>query len=275
MDSVWTKPQQNLAEEILQKTLAFGADLAGLAAVSELKNCPSERLFPNMKDHSRDHFAERITTGLPHGAVKWEANEQTLLVFAVNHPEAAPQMDWWYGSINPPGNQILADIAKRLKAYLAEVHPEIQVYPKPYHVEKGGVYLKDAAVAAGLGCIGKNNLLLTPSFGPAVRLRAVGLSIALPPSPKLEFDPCSGCSAPCRSACPRQAYATPVYTPQESGSMPLPAQDGSYYRQLCVYEMEANEQTAATELHPEISPEPVPVIRYCRACEQNCSLMTR
>jgi len=40
-------------------------------------------------------------------------------------------------------------------------------------VEKGGVYLKDAAVVAGQGGVGKNNLLLDRRWGPRVRLRAV------------------------------------------------------------------------------------------------------
>ncbi|MFQ7552269.1 MAG: hypothetical protein ACLRMZ_20640 [Blautia marasmi] len=52
--------------------------------------------------------------------------------------------------------------------------------PLNYYVEKGGVWLKDASVVAGLGTIGKNNLLITRVW-TEVRLRAMFLSVDLPP----------------------------------------------------------------------------------------------
>ena len=266
----YTPEQQLLAQELLEKARELGADLAGLVSVADLINCPSEQLFPRMKDHARDHFAEQITTGLPHGTVKWDPSEQTLLVFAVSHPEDKPELDWWYGEINPPGNQLLAQIARGLRDYLAQRAPEVHVWLKPYHVEKGGVYLKDAAVAAGLGTVGRNNLLITPQFGPRVRLRAIGLSIALPPSLPQTEDPCQGCGAPCRKACPRGAFSQTVYTAEETGLNLLPARDGTYYRLLCAKEMEQNEADAAPALNPELSDEPLPLILYCRACEFAC-----
>ena len=266
----WNPAEIRLAEELLEKVREFGADLAGLAAVADLTDGPSERLFPHMKDHARDHFANEITTGLPHGTVLWREGEETLLVFAVSHPEEKPELDWWYGEINPPGNQLLSAIAKKLRDYLAEKHPEIPVWLKPYHVEKGGVYLKDAAVAAGLGTLGRSNLLITPQFGPRVRLRAIGLGIALPPSEPVKDDPCKGCAAPCRRACPRMAFAETIYTREETGMDHLPARDGMYYRQLCALEMERNEADAIPTSAPELSDEPLPLILYCRACEFAC-----
>ena len=57
-----------------------------------------------------------------------------------------------------------------------------------YYVEKGGVFLKDAAVLAGLGCIGNNNMLVTQSYGPRIRLRALFLNVELEPTGPVEFD---------------------------------------------------------------------------------------
>ena len=259
-----------LARDLIQKTLEFGADLAGFAGVCDLLHGPSETLFPKIHDHTRDHFAQQITTGLPHGAVSWGDGERTVLVFAVRHPEAKPEMDWWYGEINPPGNKLLAEISKKLKAYIGQTYPDIQVFLKPYHVEKGGIYLKDAAVAAGLGCIGKNNLLITPEYGPRVRLRAIGLSVSIPSGGPIAFDPCVNCAAPCVARCPQRAFSEIVYTPEETGLHFLPGRNGSYRRKSCVQEMEANETSAPLELAPAYSPEPIPVIRYCRNCEFNC-----
>lgn len=256
--------------ELLRKVKEFGADLAGFANVSDLKNGPSEQLFPRMKDHARDKYAEIITTGLEHGQVKWDDEEKCVLVYALAHPEEKPEMDWWYGEINPPGNKLLMQISKKMKAYIKENMPDVTFYSKPYHVERGGVYLKDAAVTAGIGCIGKNNLLVTPEFGPRVRLRAIGLSLDLPSTGATGFDPCKNCAAPCRKACPQAAFDKSVYTSEETGLQHLPGRDGFYYREICNHEMLENEETAPLELAEEYSPEPLPIIRYCRACELNC-----
>jgi len=248
--------RRELAAVLVKKAIKLGADVAGLAPVSALQNSPSEQLFPHMKDHARDHFAERVTTGLPHGVVKWEEEEQTLLVFGLSHPKNDPALDWWVGENDPPGNRKLMDIAKALKAFAEREYPGLTVFLKPYHVEKGGVYLKDAAVAAGLGCIGKNNLLITPRFGPRIRLRAVGVSAVLPGSGPLEFDPCNNCGAPCRTSCPQSAFAEEIYTTAD-GAL-LPGRDGRYYRAACVMEMTKNEEA------------PGETVRYCRTCELRC-----
>jgi len=50
-------------------------------------------------------------------------------------------------------------ISKVLVKWLYDTHG-IKAQALPYHVEKGGVYLKDAACLAGLGVRGKNNLLI-------------------------------------------------------------------------------------------------------------------
>ncbi|MBR6812118.1 MAG: hypothetical protein IKM51_01955, partial [Oscillospiraceae bacterium] len=75
-------------KELIDAALSFGADLAGIVPVSELINCPSERLFPLIKDGCRDAMAGAVTTGLPHGEVLWHEGEKSLLVFAVAHPES-------------------------------------------------------------------------------------------------------------------------------------------------------------------------------------------
>ena len=195
-----------MASMIIAKAKEFGADLVGFADVGSLKDGPSEQLFPKMKDHSRDHFAERITTGLPHGAVLWEDGAQTAIVYAVAHPEESPEMDWWCGGIDPPGNKKLAAVGKALQNWICETWPDVTVWPKPYHVEKGGIYLKEAAYWAGLGCIGRSNLLITPEFGPKLRLRAMLISEKLPQTGPSGFDPCAGCEEYCLKACPQGAF---------------------------------------------------------------------
>ena len=99
-------------------------------------------------------------------------------------------------------------MSDQLKGSLAETF-EIAAQPLPYHVEKGGIFLKDAAMLAGLGIIGANNLLITPQFGPRVRLRALFLDCELAaPTGPLNFSPCDGCNQPCWEACPQQAFVS-------------------------------------------------------------------
>ena len=260
------------AADILGRLKEFGADLAGIADVDALRNGPSERLFPRMKDHSRDHFAEEITTGLPHGSVFWEPDAQSVVVFAVAHPADRPEMDWWCGEIDPPGNKKLLAVSRRLKEYMAGAYPGVGVYPRRYHVERGGLYLKEAAVAAGLGCIGRNNLLVTPEFGPRVRLRAMTVSAWLPPTGALDFDPCAGCDAPCLAHCPQRAFDQRIYTPEETGLMHLPGRDGHYYRASCAEQMKKNEDEAQEGLMPEVCDHPEKIIKYCRNCELLCRI---
>ncbi len=58
------------------------------------------------------------------------------------------------------------------------------------------------AAAAGIGVPGRIGLLLHPTYGPWISLRAVVYSEEdAEPRERLEFDPCTGCPAPCVGAC--------------------------------------------------------------------------
>jgi epoxyqueuosine reductase len=68
----------------------------------------------------------------------------------------------------------------------------------------GFISLKHAAVSCGMGTIGKNNLLLTPEFGPHQRLCAIITEAPLEPDPSRDLDLCTGCGK-CEKACPSGA----------------------------------------------------------------------
>lgn len=65
--------------------------------------------------------------------------------------------------------------------------------------QRGHVPHKAVALAAGLGWIGRNNLLVTPQFGARVRLVTVLTDLPLEPGRSLEFGcgECVRCLAPC------------------------------------------------------------------------------
>jgi epoxyqueuosine reductase len=64
---------------------------------------------------------------------------------------------------------------------------------------------RNAAVAAGLGVRGRNNLLITPEFGPRHRMASVITRAALEPDPVLKESPCSKCEK-CVKVCPVSAF---------------------------------------------------------------------
>lgn len=69
---------------------------------------------------------------------------------------------------------------------------------------KGEINHKTVAAIAGLGGIGLNRLLITPEFGPFVRLGTVVTDASLDTDQTLDENPCDECGL-CQSACPVEA----------------------------------------------------------------------
>ncbi len=176
----------------------------------------------------------------------------TVLVLALEHKETEPELDWWDGKGGTKGNRILRKISKKLKSQLKEEF-NVNAYPLAYHVEKGGIFLKDAAVLAGIGIIGKNNLLITPQLGARVRLRALFLDFKSISTEPLDFEPCKGCEMLCWKACPENAF-----------------KNGSYNRELCDKQMYKNESEKVIIKEGIDNKKEKVCVKYCRACELSC-----
>jgi len=82
-----------------------------------------------------------------------------------------------------------------------------------YWEQRSGTYadFQRLAVAAGMGAPSKLGLMVHPVFGPWIALRALLYTDKeLPPTPaRDDFDPCTGCPAPCERACPVSAVGFP------------------------------------------------------------------
>lgn len=72
--------------------------------------------------------------------------------------------------------------------------------------QKGFLSLRQIATAAGLGWIGRNNVLVTPDFGSRVRLSAVLTDAPLDPTKPISFG-CGKCTR-CLFRCPVNAIKT-------------------------------------------------------------------
>ncbi len=258
----------SISSSLLSKAKEFGADLVGFAAVEDLKKAPSFTFAPKMPGIAEGIGTRKNKLNLKPGEVKWPENAKTVMVIAVHHPEDKPELDWWFGRSDPPGNKVLAKVVRELCTWIPEQFG-VGVFNLPYHVEMGGTYLKDLAVLAGLGCIGKNNIVVTPEFGPQIRLRALTLDIDLPSTGPSNFDPCDTCEEFCRNACPQKAFADQIYAEEDYGQKILPGRDGVFARPVCNKQMDVDNEIAIEE-DVEGFDAPIKIIKYCRQCELAC-----
>ncbi len=184
--------------------------------------------------------------------IKWLPNAQSLLILAMHHPQEKPELDW-FDRGNTSGNRWLTKISIELVEWLHKTQG-IMAQALPYQVEKGGVYLKDAACLAGLGVMGKNNLLIHPQWGPNVRLRSVLIQDYLSPSEPLErFNPCYRCPMPCLKACPENALA-----------------QGRFHRPSCMLQLESDRANKIRGGKEDAKGSPELVTAWCRRCEFAC-----
>jgi len=258
--------EKDITARIIEKTREFGACLAGISDVEALRTSPSHFILGKL-DEYRGVSTKNTDKQKP--GFTWPEDAKSAIIIAVEHPEEKAELDWWtegYGGT--PGNRILVSINDKLSAWL-ENEKGIKTKKLPYHIEYGGIFLKDAAVMAGLGCLGKNNMLVTREFGPRVRLRAMFTYKELKSTGPIDFDPCEDCSMPCRATCPQGAFQRKIYSEKEFEIDKLPARTGIYSRHLCNFQMQQDRESCE-KMRVEGQNEPGRVVRFCRRCELTC-----
>jgi len=233
-----------IEKKIIGKAKAEGAALVGIARVADLKNAPSYAAY------DKNPFYPEYK------GVEWKEEHRSVLVWGLLHPASEPVLDWWSLKVKgfTPGNRELAAQSKRLRTWMNE-ELGMGALSLPYQIEYGGAFLKDSAALAGLGVIGKNNLLVTPQFGPRLRLRGMFMEAEMEPTgPISGFDPCATCDRPCHRACPRDAFRS-----------------GKFERALCKQEQDQRDVDFEV-LDGSLMgiDEPTNVTAYCRACELAC-----
>ncbi|MCK9306021.1 MAG: hypothetical protein M0P17_00655 [Methanoculleus sp.] len=204
----------------IRKARELGADVAGAVPAAKLIDCPSA-----VADGYRGSRTDR----------------GTYIVLGLYHDPEHPELDLWEAGRGTPGDRILARIGRELALWLEEEYGT-RTRVIPYRMQDGGIYLKDAACMAGIGRMGRSNLVLVPGFGPRVRFRAVWADLNCPESDLSPTDlPCAGCEQYCIHACPMGAFST-----------------GRYSREQCLARMNADKASGRER------------IDHCRACELAC-----
>jgi epoxyqueuosine reductase len=236
--------KRSMRDDIISKAESLDDIQAGMARLDDVLDGPSYEAAPD---------GLGLGTSLSDtDRVVWPAEARTVLVLGLYHPKHDPRLDWWERG-DSWGNRRLRAISRSLKQWLREAHG-LGALPLPYYVEKGGLFLKDAAVRSGIGVIGRNNLLVNHKWGPRIRLRALLLEGDVPTTQRLEgFSPCETCKGFCQKACPVKAFP-----------------EGRYNRSICFKEIHANAENRTPEGEIGENGERNLVVKYCRACEWSC-----
>ncbi len=236
----------SLTTEVISQAESYDGIRAGIARLEDVLKGPSYHAAPE---------GPRSTTRLDDvQIVDWPAEAQTVLVLGLNHSEKEPRLDYWEQG-DTGGNRRLREISELLKQWLREQYG-LTAHPLPYNVEKGGLFLKDAAVLSGIGIIGQNNLLLHPEWGARIRLRSILLEGDFQTTKALEgFSPCETCEVFCQKACPMKAFS-----------------QGKYSWSICVKQINANRENKVPDGEIGENGKCNLVIKSCRACEFSCPI---
>lgn len=184
--SLKIKRNAELTEKVKSYFSKIGADLVGFAD-PELFNRYSEKNRPNF----------------------YQEDSQTVIILGIHLYDII--LDAWNRDQSSGRNfhfadSILENLCYRTKQFLNEFGFRSEVIPY-----NPGLYLKEAAVLAGIGIIGKNNLFITEKFGSQVRLRALATTAPLVTGTPISDNPyCKSCNI-CIKSCPAKAFPNDEY----------------------------------------------------------------
>lgn len=113
-------------------------------------------------------------------------------------------------------NDLLDELGQKTALLLIKKHHKARLRPATFEEDKANLTAKlphkTVATRAGLGWVGKNNLLVTRRYGPAVRLVTVLTDAPVKPGEPVNKSLCSHCTH-CVDACPAHALTGEKWRP--------------------------------------------------------------
>jgi len=199
-----------LTKEIETLVISEGSDLFGVAPVERFEHAP-EGYRP--QEYLPDttcvvSIALHLTNGV---CDVWGEPEEI-------GKSISPYLFYGYGLLNWELGRIANLVAKQLehKGYKSLTFPPTWVisfyrwYGRRDGELKADFSHRHAAVAAGLGELGWNGLILAPNYGPRVRFNSIITNAPLVPSPMYDGPPLcqpEKCNYQCVRECPTQALS--------------------------------------------------------------------
>jgi epoxyqueuosine reductase len=97
----------DITSQIVKKATEFGASLAGIADVEEVKNSPSHLVYGKLDEYKTVGNKEAGEIRPPE--IVCPENAKSVIVIAVLHREEEPELDWWRDGYlgGTVGNRIL------------------------------------------------------------------------------------------------------------------------------------------------------------------------
>jgi len=181
---------ENLSAELLYFARENGAGLIGVADMAKIAQ---QRILVSKGVRELMNYAVVMAIRLSEAILSEIMNSPTKTYY--HH----------YRTVNFALDQLALKITRFLqsKGYFAYPVPASQVVD--WENQQAIFSHRHAAVQAGLGWIGRNNLLVTPRYGAQLRLVSVLTNAPLEASQPLDED-CRTCRA-CLDVCPAQAIA--------------------------------------------------------------------
>ncbi|HDS64264.1 MAG TPA: epoxyqueuosine reductase [Methanofollis liminatans] len=193
----------DLKAALIERCRAMEIPLVGVADVGRWEHPPFQPWMPEA------FFPHSIVPG---------ARSVIVIGLPIHLPVIETTPSIWYHELYRTVNTLLDGYTYRIAGFLNEQgHPSVSVPRDGY----GGIDVllerpiaffshRHAALLAGLGTFGVNNMLLTQKYGPRVRFGSVITTAALPPDPLIEEDLCTRCMA-CVQMCPVRALGGEDY----------------------------------------------------------------
>jgi len=232
---------QSLKAELRQFTIHIGLDLIGVTTPEPFDRFLSE--LELRKESYKDRYQHRIETWRRMANPREVLPQAQSVVVIGFHYLPAEQAQ-------PPGCGKLGRIVAYGHLGILKRAREVCGFLKRHGYQAVmGAHRKEAAVRAGLGVLGKHNLIINPEFGSWVAYQSIVTDAILEPdAPLATQDVCHNCQL-CLQACPTGA----LYEPRRLDP------------QRCVTAL-----LTSREIAPDQRPKIESYILGCDACQEAC-----
>lgn len=188
---------QNITEKIKKMSHHFGASLVGITSLTE------DMLYSHRGRNEKMYGQEVHLT------------HNFLIIFAM-------EMDSAYVNRAPHVEQTIEVTQRYLQGEMIALQMAYFIrelgYDARAHIDGNYLlYLPAAAQQAGLGQFGRNNILVTPKYGPRIRFSAVSTTLPLKVDQPLDFglkNLCDYCGI-CEKNCPGNAMENPIFSQEK------------------------------------------------------------
>lgn len=214
-------PWDELARTICLQGIELGLDLVGIAPLRT--SSQQETLRRHLEALAARGFLSQFLAGpvSQHvDAARVLPSARSLITAAVSYygptPPVPPSPPWrgrvaryaWGQDYHPLLRQQLRQLASKLRSLVAAAGGDPQAVQTEVLVDSGTLLDRDAAVAAGLGWIGKNGCLIHPRYGSYLVLGQIVTNLPLPSHTSPLPNRCGSCHR-CLDACPTGALVEP------------------------------------------------------------------